>query len=60
MTLFDHEVFTFTFPKITANQTPYAKLAEYNFNLLMSQIGGKQNKKEQVKLVSSFIERAST
>lgn len=59
LSLFDHEVFTFTFPKITANQTPYEKLAEYTFNLLLSQIGGKQKKVEHVKLVSSFVERAS-
>lgn len=59
MSLFDHEVFTFTFPKITANQTPYEKLAEYTINLLLSQIGGKQKEKEHVKLVSHFVERAS-
>lgn len=59
VSLFDNDVFTFTFPKITANQTPYKELAEYTLNLLMNQIGGKQKLKEEVRLVSNFIERAS-
>lgn len=59
LSLFDHEVFSFTFPKISANQTPYQKLAKSTFDLLLKQIRGNQDEIEHVKLVSRFVERAS-
>ena len=59
LSLFDHEVFSFTFPKISANETPYTSLAKNSFDLLLKQIGGEQKAAEQVKLTSRFVERAS-
>lgn len=59
LSLFDHEVFSFTFPKITANETPYQKLAKNTLKLLIKQMGGEQNEIEHVKLKSRFVERAS-
>lgn len=60
LSLFDNEVFNFTFPNITANQTPFKHLAEKTFALLISQITNlKTHQNEHFLIASSFIERAS-
>lgn len=60
LSLFDNEVFNFTFPNITANQTPFEHLAEKTFGLLLSQITNvKMHKNEHFLIPSQFIERAS-
>lgn len=59
LSLFDHDVFSFTFPKISANRTPYELMADSILDILIQQINGSKEDGKVVKLISSFVERAS-
>lgn len=60
ISLYDHEVFPFTFPKVSANKTPYKEIAEYTLDLLMSQMKKESPlKTKSVQLVSELVERSS-
>lgn len=59
ISLYDHEVFSFTFPKVSANQTPFKKLAEYTVDLLLKQVEGKKVETKSIELISELVERSS-
>lgn len=59
ISLFDHEVFPFTFPKVSANQTPFKELAEYTVDLLLKQVEGKKVEAKSIELISQLVERSS-
>jgi len=60
ISLYDHEVFPFTFPKVSANKTPYKEIAEYTLDLLMKQMkDGPDAKAKSIQLVSKLVERSS-
>lgn len=59
LSLFDHELFAFTFPKISANKTPYDLMAESIMETLIGQVSGKEDNGKEIQLISTLIERAS-
>lgn len=59
ISLYDNELFSFTFPKVTANETPYKLLAQYTMELLLEQMEGAKKDIKSVELISSMVERSS-
>jgi DNA-binding LacI/PurR family transcriptional regulator len=60
ISLYDHEVFPFISPKVSANKTPYKEIVECTIELLIKQInGGDDIEVETVELLSELVERSS-
>ena len=60
ISLYDHEMFPFIFPKVSANKTPYKKIAEYTLELLIKQMNGdEKSEAKTVELLSELVERSS-
>lgn len=59
ISLYDHEVFPFTFPKVSANETPFRELAQYTVDLLLKQVEGKKVEAKSIELISQLVERSS-
>lgn len=59
ISLYDNEIFSFTYPQVSANQTPYAELAGYTMELLMQQMDGNKVDVKSIELISKLVERNS-